>query len=505
MFVPVLLEASAADASARQSVTCAALVRVPCSGFDLCTMLGLRFRSQEDPRCSHCCIWFQGQAHSLEDLLHVGPGAFLTLGWRQQEIAQLPLKVDFSSVIQAHEVLDSHVILPRYDLPGDFPWHPASWDWVNTAWWTPGMPCHEMRIYYDGSSRQVDVNRIAGCATAIFIRIDACWFFAGALSTALPNGTTSYSAELFAAVLVHKFAHDVLNLSFVSKHHNRELNSAMTRKLWAHIGEPGNELVDCLASQAALGHPLDDYTDWLAEVTRPGFVEAAEWIWYLFRPDITWSDQSVLFPAGPMTCPDVSVFPASLPVSADADAQATGDLRLSLATCNVLSLKGGSVADRDLVQQSGSGPARQEALLRQYHDSEIHIFAWQETRLRRMSNHHDDRYLLFRSPANSHGHYGIVIGLHRQLPIGTITQGSKVHPVYLKDKIVSSDPRSLILRISNPLLHCILIAGHAPHTGADAGAITEWWNSVAAAIPSKYQNCDRVILVDANARIISWQ
>jgi hypothetical protein len=59
----------------------------------------------------------------------------------------------------------------------------------------------------------------------------------------------------------------------------------------------------------------------------------------------------------------------------------------------------------------------------------------------------------------------------------------------------------LILRIKNPLLQCVLIAGHAPHTGADADTIATWWQSVSDAIPQKYCHWHTILLADANARI----
>ena len=65
------------------------------------------------------------------------------------------------------------------------------------------------------------------------------------------------------------------------------------RHVQAHQGEPGNELVDCLAYQAAIGHPLHDLQSWLDCVTQKAFVDAAEWSWFLFRHDVKWEGNAI--------------------------------------------------------------------------------------------------------------------------------------------------------------------------------------------------------------------
>ena len=269
----------------------------------------------------------------------------------------------------------------------------------------------------------------------------------------------------------------------------------------AHQGEPGNELVDVLAYQAADGKPLHDLQPWLDTITDKAFVESVEWVWYLFRTDLKWDGSSVRFPAGPKTTPKTSVLETGSPSLATFAHDVTAQLDVKLATCNVLSLKPPCrSAGADDVGVLCAGPARQDSLLRQFHEAGIHIFAWQETRIKRCSNQHDDRYWLFRSPATAQGHFGIIIGLHRLLPIGTIG----TEKIFLKEhevSVVTATPRVLILRLSNPLMKCILIAAHAPHTGAEMAYIADWWKELAASIPAKYQHLDRVLLTDANARV----
>eukprot|EP00435_Cladocopium_sp_Y103_P040768 s901_g11.t1 len=125
--------------------------------------------------------------------------------------------------------------------------------------------------------------------------------------------------------------------------------------------------------------------------------------------------------------------------------------------------------------------------------------------LRLVSQRHDDRYWLFRSPANASGHYGIIIGFQRALPIGQIVKkGCPARDIYISEhevSVIDAQPRSLILRLTNPLIKCIVIAGHAPHTGSGEANILSWWADLSQAIPHAFRSWDIILLTDANARI----
>eukprot|EP00435_Cladocopium_sp_Y103_P071511 s444_g37.t1 len=524
----------------------AALVLSPVGFADLCPIFGIVSNKIGDRRAACCRFLLHEHPCSLEELVCSEHGMFFSIEWNQESVAAVPIRVDFSQVFQAHDLLDSHCFLPAFDLPVDFPWLPASWEWIVADWWTPGVICHELKIYYDGSCLKNESCCTAGSAVAAFVRSHHRWLFAGALATALDPGTSSYKAELSAAILAHKFAHDLLKIAaltqdfpptvelcFDSVTVGRQasgdwqawslpcmgalvcsLHRCIEYKLGvqldhshvkAHSGESGNEIVDCLAFQAASGNALHDLQIGLHDVTRRKFVDAAEWIWYLFRADVTWQDEFALFPAGPTTCPNISVFPAALEREEDAVDTDTGSVNICLATCNVLSLKPHAGVRADACDDGlATGPARQESLLTQFHLANVHIFAWQETRLRNAAHCHDQRYWLFRSPANQKGHFGIIVGLHRVLPIGHVVRQGRQVEVFLAEReisVVHATPRLLILKIANPLLRCMLVAGHAPHTGADAACIKAWWSDLANCIPAKYANWPRLLLVDANTRV----
>ena len=135
----------------------------------------------------------------------------------------------------------------------------------------------------------------------------------------------------------------------------------------------------------------------------------------------------------------------------------------------------------------------------------VGIFAFQETRLRRLSHGHDARYWLFKSSATKHGHYGVMVGLARIIPLGQVIDAQgKPQKIFIQQRdvaVISTDPRHLILRLRTTLCKCILIAGHAPHSGATSEEISQWWSALAGQIPSKYRTWPRILLVDANARV----
>ena len=246
--------------------------------------------------------------------------------------------------------------------------------------------------------------------------------------------------------------------------------------MWhAHQGEPGNELVDCLAYQAADGKPLHDLQPWLDTVTEQTFVESAEWMWYLFRHDLNWDGSVLNLPAGPKTTPNDAVFQPSFSGEQASSPDTNAQLDVKLATCNVLSLKPPCrSAGSDDVVANTIGPARQDALLRQFHEAGVHVFAWQETRLKRCSNQHDDRYWLFRSPATAHGHYGTIIGLQRLLPIGTIGT-DKIYIHEHEVSVITAAPRVLILRLNKPIdempSHCCTCPPHRGGNGVHRGLV----------------------------------
>ena len=421
-----------------------------------------------------------------------------------------------------------------------FPFLPCSLEWMQ-PWWDPNEGGQKLRIYFDGSHVSTEQDKQSGAAVAAFVQVHGTWCFAGAISTRLPQQFTSYSAELAASIIASKFAFDLSKLiqvgsrmadveitfcfdSLTAGHQTSGLWNAFSEPrcgrllrslqkciqyrygavlhyehIKAHCGEPGNELVDTLAHQAALGEPLHDLEGWLRHVTGAHFVQSAEWMWFLFRTDVSWEGTHLLLPAAPTSTPHDVQPDEPKPSRHDSTGNMLGDLDLTLATCNVLSL-----LPTKEKHTSSVGPARQESILRQMDESNVHIFALQETRLRKLSNGHDPRFWLYRSAATQQGHFGIMIGLARTRPIGTVGTGDDAQQVYFSQEhvaVVATAPRYLILRLKTPLFRAILIAAHAPHSGATETEIGLWWDQITNMLPDRFAMWPRILLIDANARV----
>eukprot|EP00438_Fugacium_kawagutii_P005837 Skav231067 [mRNA] locus=scaffold524:41617:47142:- [translate_table: standard] len=232
-------------------------------------------------------------------------------------------------------------------------------------------------------------------------------------------------------------------------------------------------------------------------VEAKNFVADAEWFWFLFHSlgQGDWHGHTLLLPGKPRTvspCEMDKIVPQSKPISS------SGQLHIRLATCNVLTLQ-----PDDQVQAGslGLGPSRARSLFRQFHAAGLHLFAWQETRCAARHRCLDENYIVVQSPADSKGNYGMLIGLSKTIPHGTLEDGKTVSFTTDSYSVISLAPRFIILRISTPTLRCILVAAHAPHRGESCDVISDFWQGLVQMIPCKYDGWDRLLLCDANAEI----
>ena len=440
--------------------------------------------------------------------------------------------LNFQKAILAYEWMDSHLFLPVYDLDADWPWKPESIPWIQLPWWTTGRSAQQIYVYFDGSASRD--REQAGCRVAAFVYDDE-WTFAGAISAQLPAGTTSYGAEAAGSALAVKFIYDILKLASIysnvlpeiwlcydstsvgeqtearqQPHLMRTLRSLLIlieqrfqvhvnhHHIYGHSGDPGNELVDTLAWKAGQGNPLVDAKHFLDWIQTEDFVSDFSWAWFLFRSDVPlhWHGSQLVLPAGPSTSPSSEV----VQIPQHTLTPVVCDLHLCLATLNVLTLKG-----KDSLQHGLQGPTRQQVVLQQLFDAGANIFALQETRQKRQSSATDERYILFASPATTQGHFGITVGFDKLRPHGTITDpdGQSRAVLFRKEhfSIISRAPRFLIIKVHSPALRCIVIAGHAPHTGTTVDDCRSWWEELGQQIPHRLLHWDRIVLTDANCRL----
>jgi hypothetical protein len=258
-----------------------------------------------------------------------------------------------------------------------------------------------------------------------------------------------------------------------------------------------DELVDTLARCAAYGHPLQNWDHFLSFALAPHFARTMEWAWLLFTAlsDVDFEDGHLKFPVKPSTRPFTQVIPLAVEESVGEVSSKVGS---KVATCNVLTLRGGATPAVDFC--GIAGPARQDWILETSHQSGIHIFGLQGSRLKKLVRHGDSRYVLIKSPASMQGHFGAMIGLSKTLPRGE-TNGKSVFFTEDSCKISTAQPRLLIVRIRTTALKCVLIVAHAPHSGATLAEIEEYWAGATNSIGKTYRMWPKFLLTDANYRI----
>eukprot|EP00435_Cladocopium_sp_Y103_P019115 s4248_g4.t1 len=317
------------------------------TGDELIALMGYRLLCPPPVPTTECRVWCRGHEIGMDDWLATRHGMSLTITIHRaveaddDETVMLqsgvhrpdpvdpavppsepPLadlgqdsvtRVSFSGVWQLFELLDSHLFLPRFDVQSLLAGHLAH-DWT-ISWWSFETPCLEVRIYTDGSfARRPDEGvHPAGAAVAAFVRTKDGWHFAGALSSALPDATSAYLAELTGITVAVKFVFDLLKAlgsvcvshpalgrllrSFVLFVETYTGKSLIFQHVPGHQGEPGNEMVDTLAGAAREGHELSPFAAWIDHVLP--YADVSEWLWALFDRRFfgMWSGHDLVLPA----------------------------------------------------------------------------------------------------------------------------------------------------------------------------------------------------------------
>ena len=457
------------------------------------------------------------------------------------------LQICFEEASHALDKLDSHFTLPVFDLEvclqGHAHWLPQCLPWIRAGWYACDQPIDHVSVYYDGSYLKQEGT--AGAAAAAFVLQGDRWLFAGAVSAHLPSPEFgSYTAEVRAALLATKQAYDLVKIAAevfgcqpsvtfffdalsvgkqaeglwqakkdkVSCHAVRSLLRIMQTR-WqiccnhvfvpGHSGDPGNELVDTIALCAAHGFPLQDWSTIFGMLTNWHFVQALSWGWVFQHPSFGkyWSDSTLHLPAKPQTTPEPSTVGSTASYGSGQIAD-TVTIKLNLLTCNVLTLTQGSgKANED--HPNPLGPARLQTITKQFLQANISIFALQETRLRTSVRLHSPDYFLWHAPANCKGQFGILLGFAKQQPFAFQHDGKPHGQGWFDDNdfaVVAADPRFMIIKVHARCLKCIIVAAHAPHSGADLDTIEMFWQQVSQAVPKKYDGWPRLLLADANCR-----
>lgn len=143
-------------------------------------------------------------------------------------------------------------------------------------------------------------------------------------------------------------------------------------------------------------------------------------------------------------------------------------------------------------------------LIEQMKIAGITIFAFQETRLRTTLRLQNEDYFLFHARATERGLFGTMIGFTKKQAMAFSSEGNPHTRGWFDEShfaVITAEPRLMIVRVSCPFFKCIVIAAHAPHSGAANAEIEAYWQHVDHHIPPKYDQWPKLLLADANCRI----
>ena len=450
--------------------------------------------------------------------------------------------LDFSAIYDGFQCFDAHCIFPCFLTTPALGWHPQSYPWLDLEWWDPTTGLEEIHIYTDGS----ECNAGTGAAFCAFGWTGLHWVLVGFFSQQLAADQQAHHAEDFALLAAFKaIIYDIckmqhyqgLNLparlvcnfdstsaggkafGYFSAHTNHKvahssrailhlLHSAFKIRVSGfhvrgHTGNPGNEIANTLAEEAARGRPTHAIDQMLHECAKDCLQSALPWFWALFHDSFAalWHGTQLCLPSQALRTTPAECIP-SLPKTVDHNL-AAACLELTVATINVLTLKATGSSCPALEGLGTSG--RQELLFAQLHEAGVHLCACQETRLRRGPKR--NQWFFFKhSAANEKGQYGISVAFNTARPIGHEegAAGQKSTPIFWREEhvsVVAKDPRFLILRLTNPICRAIVVAAHAPHSGTAEVDIENWWDRCHKAIPSDLQAWPVILLCDANAHV----
>ena len=449
----------------------------------------------------------------------------------------------FCDIILLFEQFDANYTLPCFHFRVDWPWKGPELQWSHLPFLDPQERCTELAIYTDGSEGEGK----GGAAAVIYGLTQGGWKFGGAISLHLPQAT-SFTAEQWGTIIAIKAIYDHLKLQveilgnrpdcylyfdsqaagFTAMGHwgvkgdtklqriARSMCHLISQRFGvqvdgnyvaAHRGDPGNEFADGVAEQARLGETIGSGPEGLRTLVESKVVKDWEWMWYLCNrnPNVQWQEDTLHVKFCPTFDEDhtdllnLQHLQGLRTTDPPMKNQQSGILDINFATANVLTMKAGSKEERTGMQ----GCARQHALYRQFSEQSLQVVAVQESRLRKRNTGTNPWYIVRQSEATPQGCFGMQLLFHKTIAIGHFDDDPDQQIFFKEEQIryVARAPRLLIVTVKNPLLKCLVIAAHAPHTGASAQEVDKFWREVGASIPRGYQDWDKVLLTDANAHL----
>ena len=163
---------------------------------------------------------------------------------------------------------------------------------------------------------------------------------------------------------------------------------------------------------------------------------------------------------------------------------------IRLATVNVLTLYDIGKYGRGYIS------ARQEAIMKQMKEEDLHIIGIQESRSTCDGYLHTDDFHVLSAPSTTKGSGGVQLWIRKVFNLSHRSMA-----LHASDfKILHATSRRLTVRIEARWLKLIVVVGHAPASSGYEESF-RFWQATTTSIPKKYHEWDTVYLCDANARI----
>ena len=401
--------------------------------------------------------------------------------------------------------------------------------------WTNEIPLH-FDFYTDGSASH-EATQAASAVVLLVTTADGPRF-GGFRAYALDNGAAPRAeacavlmATWWGAQLAHAWS-DYLPLTMAfhfdclfagyttagywrSQAHLDVLRPARALALWiqatlrselawrhvpAHTGDALNEAADSVGWAVVNGWisapGIDPYLGILTfDSLKPHVVE---WLW--FHRHVQCGDTGfpllsdnryVLNLDQPFSAtPTASDHPYMARAHQEAHPATQIDFDFSCVTANVLTL-----FDTDRGYGSYIS-GRQEGLLRQFDQAGILCIGIQESRSQSDGHSTNMGYHILSAPATQRGVGGVQLWIRQRWPT---TRGS-LDIKHSDLRIWNATSRRLVVSLNAHGFQVIFIVAHAP-SSTDAETLTAFWNTTAAAIPSRMKHWPVLLLADANARV----
>ena len=338
-------------------------------------------------------------------------------------------------------------IMPHYDV-SQVRWKETSKLWSSLEPWYL-QEADEMWFYVDGTQKGVEL----AAGTIMFARKGNRWYMGGFIGEYISNEKGDlgiYEAELHAQTIACKWIIDEVNLQIfnfgrvpkleiiydscaageattggfggnINNHYFTTARSLMhmitlghgwevkMRHQRSHIGEPGNEAADDVASWALTqAHKVTGLSRFREKREQKNF----QWLWWVVRqrnPEtktlgcpFDWEK--------PQARMDPRIIDKMKGKENEKIVKAIVDMEMNVVSYNI-----NSVNDQEKSSKNGRrfSPTKFEALTCMYDAKRVHLFMLQETRLRRRITS-TSNYMIFQGIADSKGRGGVMIGISRK-------------------------------------------------------------------------------------------